>query len=278
MTYKTILVHCDAGKAVKHRLTVAAGLAERFDARLVGLFARPPFEAPVYFDAGSVFPMDDFFRAHEDAVKAEEAVAAEAFKAATKGKPIVTEWRAVDGYSDAVTTVQARYADLVVVGQAEAEQTATPSDLPEKVALATGRPVLVVPYIGAARPPGKVVMLCWNASREAARAASDALPLLRAADRVVVLMVDPDGEAADRAEPATEAAAWLARHGLKVAVQREVAADIDVGSLILSRAADLDADLIVMGVYGHSRIRELVMGGASRALLAGMTVPILMSH
>jgi nucleotide-binding universal stress UspA family protein len=164
------------------------------------------------------------------------------------------------------------------LGQAEPEPTATPSDLPETVALAIGRPVLVVPHIGA-KPPGKVVLLCWNASREAARAAADSLPFLKAAEKVIILAVDPATSSAGHgAEPGADVAAWLSRHGVKVTVQRDVAADSDVGGVILSRAADHDADLIVMGIYGHSRMREMVLGGVSRTLLRSMTVPVVMAH
>ena len=123
------------------------------------------------------------------------------------------------------------------------------------------------------------MLLCWNASREAARAAADALPFLKAAQKVIVLVVNPTVSAEGHgAEPGADAAAWLARHGVKVIVQRDVAPDADVGGVILSRAADHDADLIVMGIYGHSRMREMVLGGASRTLLASMTVPVFMSH
>ena len=276
MSYKTILVHCDASKSVSHRLDVAAELAQRFGARLVALHVRRPFETPVFFEGS--FPMDDFFRTYEEGVKADEAAASAAFAKATKGKHLTTEWRAADGYVDSELAVQARYADLVVLGQAEPEPTATPSDLPETVALATGRPVLVVPHIGA-KPPGKTVLLCWNSSREAARAAADALPFLTAAEKVIVLVINPTASAEGHgAEPGADAAAWLTRHGVKVTVQRDVAPDADVGSVILSRAADHDADLIVMGIYGHSRMREMVLGGASRTLLGSMTVPVFMSH
>jgi nucleotide-binding universal stress UspA family protein len=276
MSYKTILVHCDASKSVSKRLDVAAELAQRFSARLVGLHVRRPFETPVFFDGG--FAMDDFFKIYEAGVKADEAAASAAFEKAVKGRHLMTEWRTADGFVDGEVSVQSRYADLVVVGQAEPEQTATPSDLPESVALATGRPVLVVPYIGA-KPPGKVVLLCWNASREAARAATDALPFLKAAEKVVLLAINPEASAAGHgAEPGTDAAAWLSRHGVKVSVQRDVAPDADVGSVILSRAADHDADLVVMGIYGHSRMREMVLGGASRTLLGSMTVPVFMAH
>jgi nucleotide-binding universal stress UspA family protein len=277
MSYKTILVHCDASKSVSHRLDVATDLAQRFGARLVGLHVRRRFETSIFLDGG--FAMDDFFNIYDEGVKADETEARAAFtKTTTKGQELTTEWRAVDGYVDSELAVQARYADLVVAGQAGPEPTATPSDLPETVALTTGRPVLLMPFIGA-KPPGKIVLLCWNASREAARAAADALPFLKAAQKVIVLVVNPTVSAEGHgAEPGADAAAWLARHGVKVIVQRDVAPDADVGGVILSRAADHDADLIVMGIYGHSRMREMVLGGASRTLLASMTVPVFMSH
>lgn len=279
MTYKTILVHCDAQKTASQRLGIAAELAERFGSHLVGIHVRPPFELPALLDVGSAFPLDDLFREHEELLKANEAAASEAFAAAIKGRHLSAEWRVADGYPDVVLTVNARYADLVVLGQAEPDPLSAFADLPETVALATGRPTLVVPYIGAPSSPAKVAMLCWNASREAARAARDALPLLKAASKVVVLVVEPEPSATGHgAEPGADVAAWLARHGVKVVVQREAAPDADVGELILSRAADLDAGLIVMGVYGHSRLHELILGGASRTMLASMTVPVLMSH
>jgi nucleotide-binding universal stress UspA family protein len=278
MAYKTILVHCDAAKNVAHRLGVAAELAQQQGAHLIGFHARPPFQTPVFFDGG--FPMDDFFKSYEASVKADLAVASAAFEKATKGRHLSTEWRVVDGFVENDLAIQARYADLLVLGQADPESSLpTPTDLPETVALASGRPVLMVPYIGVTSPPGKTVMLCWNASRESARAASDALPLLRAADKVIVLVVDPRASADGHgAEPGADVAARLARHGVKVTVQRDVAADADVGSVILSRAADHDVDLIVMGLYGHSRLREMVLGGVSRSLLASMTVPVFIAH
>jgi nucleotide-binding universal stress UspA family protein len=278
MSYQTILVHCDAGKKVACHLDVAAELASRFGSVFVGLHAQPPFETPAF--AEGAFGMAPIYKAYEEGAKADLAASRAAFDKALKGKHLPREWRLVDDFAEEALTTAARYADLLVVGQSTADNdTATPANLPESVALATGRPVLVVPHIGAARPPGKKVMLCWNASRESARAASDSLPFLKAADEVVVLIVDPKASANGHgAEPGADVATWLARHGVKVTIQREAASDADVGDVILSRAADLDIDLIVMGAYGHSRMRELVMGGVSRTLLSSMTVPVLMSH
>lgn len=277
MGYKTILVHCDAGRRTAVRLKLACDLAGRFDAHMVGLHVRELFQAPAFTDAGPA--MDSLYRSYETAVKAEEAMAAAAFRDAVAGKGISSEWSVTDGFVADILPAQARSADLVVVGQAEpgSPPTSTPRNLAEEVAMAGECPVLMVPYIGAAKPPGKTVMLCWNDSREAKRAATGALPLLKAADKTIILIIDrkarPDGEA-----PGADVARWLARHGVKVTVQHDTAADSDVGGVILSRAADHDIDLIVMGIYGHSRMRELVLGGASRTLLASMTVPLLVAH
>jgi len=278
MSYKTILVHCDASAKLAQRLDVAVDLAQRHGARLVGIHVQAPFDFPAFADG--MMPMDDLFTSYEAAAKADHDAAQAAFEKAAKGTHLPTEWRLVKGYVENELAVHARYADLLVVGQADPDAVSmTPTDLPETAALSSGRPTLVVPHIGVRSMPGKTVMLCWNASRESARAASDALPFLAAAEKVVVLVVDPRSSACGHgAEPGADVATWLARHGVKVTVQRDVAADADVGSVILSRAADHGVDLIVMGIYGHSRMREMILGGASRTLLSSMTASVLMGH
>ncbi|MGZ5903958.1 MAG: universal stress protein [Reyranella sp.] len=277
MGYKTILVHCDASRGTAGRLGIAVDLADRFGGHVVGLHVRQAFQAPAFTDAGPA--MDSLYRTYETTMRAEEAMATAAFRDAVGSQGISSEWRVADGYVDEVLAGEARVADLVIVGQAEPDSppTATPDDLAEDIAMAAECPVLIVPYIGAAKPPGKTVMLCWNDSREAKHAAIGALPLLAVADKVIVLIIDPKASH-DREEPGADVAVWLARHGVKVTVQRDSAADSDVGGVILSRAADYDVDLIVMGIYGHSRMRERVLGGASRTLLASMTAPLLVAH
>ncbi len=150
---------------------------------------------------------------------------------------------------------------------------------PEHVAFASGRPVLVVPYAGHFESVGGRVLIGWNATREAARAVNDAMPLLAIADAVTVLTIDPRaGPDAHGELPGADISLHLARHGVKADIERTVSADIPVGDVLLSRAADLGAELLVTGAYGHSRVRELLLGGATRALLRSMTVPVLMSH
>src|SRR5437879_4657279 len=185
MGYKTILVHCDAGRTTGPRVAVALSLAEQFDAHLVGLHVRQRFEAPMFTDA--TVALDALYKSYEEAVKAEEAASSAAFQGALADKRRSSKWRVVDGYAEDTLTAAARYADLVVVGQREPEPTpeATPPDLAEKLALHSERPIMVVPHIGAARPPGRTIMVCWNGLREASRAATGALPLLKAAERVI---------------------------------------------------------------------------------------------
>jgi nucleotide-binding universal stress UspA family protein len=139
--------------------------------------------------------------------------------------------------------------------------------------------VLLVPYAGRFPAVGRKVLIAWNAGREAARAVVDALPLLARASTVHVVSFNPEKGGADHgAVPGADIAQFLVRHGIKVVVHRQNNGGVDVGNQILSRAADLEIDLIVMGAYGHARMREMVLGGVTRTLLETMTVPVLMSH
>ena len=174
----------------------------------------------------------------------------------------------------------ARYADLAILGQADENdpQTGDP-EFAGDVILGSGRPVLMVPYIGALRRPGRRIMVAWDASREAARAVSDALPLLQAADLVQVLIVNPRrGERAHGEEPGADIATHLARHGVKVEVKVFDQRDLSVSDVILARIADEGIDLLVLGAYGHARLREMMLGGVTRDLLRTMTVPLFMAH
>ncbi|MBL6614165.1 MAG: universal stress protein [Reyranella sp.] len=274
MTYKTILVDCDASEKVGHRLAVAVQLAKRHGAHLIGAHVRAPITPPVFSD-GTV-PAESVLDAFEAAAKSEEAAASSAFTAAIKSAGLSTEWCVAEGYADAVLGERARYADLLVLGQTDPDAaTRSPPALPESVVLASGKPAIVVPHVGARSEPGKTIMLCWNGSRESARAASDALPFLKQAEKVIVFVVK---HAPQDLSTEADVKTWLGRHGVEAIIQHDVATDADVGGLILSRAADQSVDLIVMGLYGHSRLREMVLGGASRSLLASMTVPVLMAH
>jgi nucleotide-binding universal stress UspA family protein len=276
MGFKTMLVHVDTGRSAPARLKLSADLAARFAAHVTGLYVRRPFQAPAFSDAGPA--MDSLYRTYENTAKADEALATAAFRDLIGGTSLSSEWRVTDGLAEEIVAAHARYADLVIVGQSEPDDaTTTPSDLAETVVIASERPVLIVPHIGVTKPPGKTVLLCWNGTREAARAVTGALPILKKADKVIILLVDPRNDGNPEG-PGARVATWLSRHGVKVVIKRDTAGGSDIGGIILSRAADQDADLVVMGLYGHSRMREWVLGGASRTLLASMTVPLLVAH
>ena len=173
MSFKTILVHCDAGKTAIGRLEIATQLASCFESTLVGLHATPRLDIPSFAEGVDIVT---FVSAYEESARATKVSSHAAFDRAVAGKALSTEWCLADGRADDLLTACSRYADLTIVGQSDGEDASTPARLPGSVALASGRPVLVVPRSGARKPVGKVAMLCWNASRESARAATDALP------------------------------------------------------------------------------------------------------
>lgn len=277
MTYKTILVHLDHRPRAPVRLELALRLAERFDAHVVGLYATGAVRLPsyAYSDGG---PALQELLAQRQAETAKQARQRFQDVAGRHGGSRF-EWRESRSDPDAAMRMSARYADLVVAGQPEESDEGSLRGLGEELALSAGRPVLFVPYVGQVADIGRRVLVAWDAGREAARAVTDALPFLQRAEHVEVASFDPErGARRHGEEPGADVGLYLARHGVKVSVARQSNAGFETGGQILSRAADGGADLIVMGAFGHSRVRELVLGGATRTLLEAMTVPVLMSH
>ena len=170
----------------------------------------------------------------------------------------------------------ARGFDLSLVQQNDPEQPGYENLIITAALFDSGRPVLIVPHIQTDGLRLNRVMLCWDGSRNAARAIADAQPFLTRAKAITLVTVSADGKSDDMRDAAI--ARHLARHHLKVEVENVIATDLDVPNAILSHAADTSADFIVMGGYGHSRLREFILGGATRGILATMTVPTLMSH
>ncbi|MBI2961620.1 MAG: universal stress protein [Betaproteobacteria bacterium] len=276
MGYKSILVHMDNSARAAARLEIAVRLARQHDAHLVGLHTLSVFSLPSYALAEAGNSILDFQRrsAGESAQRAEAQ-----FKKAAEGEGLPSvEWRqSFDDVLEAVA-LHARYVDLIVLGQTDpADDGGVAPEFPAMLTLAAGRPVLIIPYVGKFDALGKRALVAWNASRESTRAVTDAIPMLKLADTVNVVAFNP--RSPDHGQvPGADIGLYLARHGLRVEVSHYRAEDIDAGNQLLSRAADLGSDLIVMGAYGHSRLRETVMGGVTRTILESMTVPVLMSH
>jgi nucleotide-binding universal stress UspA family protein len=275
LSYKTILVHIDAGERWRTRLHVAARLQQRFESHLVGLYALSSAHLPG-------FTLPEMSASLAEVRKITEGWARRAREEFDRLTGLAgltnAEWRASPEDAAAAVPLHARYADLVVIGQPDPEQPAgLEASFAHRVVLAASRPVLVIPYAGEFDVIGKRVLLAWNASREAARAATDSLPMLRAADRVTVVCINPKAPLHGE-QPGADIALYLARHGVRSEVSNLQGSDIDAGNQLLSYAADLSADLIVMGAYGHSRLSEVVLGGVTRTLMGSMTVPVLMAH
>jgi nucleotide-binding universal stress UspA family protein len=245
MALTDMLVYADTSPACVERLDLACRLAHRFEAYLV-------------------------------AVCPEDSVAVgERFAKMLRQENLDGEWELAVGLPAPYVTRRAQAIDLLILGQRTPDH-ATRLDAPEEVVLACGRPVLVVPYAGHRDRIGETAIIAWNGSREAARAVQDALPLLAASASVTVLLVNPEEEA--DIDDADQLVVHLARHGLN-AGKRVVRQDvIAVSDTILAQIASLGADLLVMGAYGHSRLREMILGGVTREILRKMSVPILMAH
>ena len=171
----------------------------------------------------------------------------------------------------------ARRFDLAIVAQAKPEPSAVEEKIAESALFDSGRPVIFVPHIHKAPLKLDHIMVCWDGSRPATRAIADAMPLLERSGRVEVVIVANERGKQQEIE-GVDIGQRLSRHGLNVEVQRITRGDLDVADALLSHATDADVDFIVMGGYGHSRLREFVLGGVTNSILRSMTVPVLMSH
>jgi len=282
MSYKTILVHVDKSEGVNERINLAATIALNEDAHLIG--AAPTGVSRYIYQSGMLGDTSGFsahLEEHLELLRQQGKEALAAFEAGVKRLGVSSfESQLIDDEAGAGMSLLARYSDLVVIGQTNLEEPSpsTLPDFPEFVVLNSGRPVLIVPYAGHAKTAGKRIAIAWDASVSATRAVVSAIPLLQRADNVDVLVFNPEVEGDVHGEqPGADIALYLARHGIKVNVTRQKTR-VDIGNALLSSIVDLASDMLVMGGYGHSRFREILLGGVTRTVLESMTVPVLMSH
>ena len=278
MAFKDIIVPIDRTEACKGRVEAALNLAAGHGAHVTGVAViyKPyiPPHAEVEISA-------DIMELRERGLREAAEEAGAAFQAQLDASGCSGDWRTVEGDPFDVLTEQARYGDLLVMSQNKSAGDLLPGghEMPDRVILSAGRPVLVVPYIYSGAAIGKRVMVAWDAGRMAARAVHDALPILQGAENVTIMVANPKPGAEGHGDlPGADLAAHLARHGVNATADHTVSNDLAIGDLLLSRAADDQADMMVLGAYGHARWRELVMGGVTAHILEHMTVPVLMSH
>lgn len=275
---RSILLHLDASPRSGHRLALTHELAARHAARVTALYASAPMalSLPYAMTQGTeeLLPMlqqlDIDYRDNARALfdRAES----------TESHPFV--WRELTGGAVIAGVAHAALcSDLTILGQHDASDPLTvgvPSDFVPSVLLASGRPALVMPWVDTGTTCGRNPLIAWKATRESAHALTAAIPFLRHSERIHLTIADDDGTAAERA---TAIAEYVRSHGVQAPILRHASVPAaTAGDALLSLAADVGADLLVMGCYGHSRARELVLGGASRTILQTMTLPVLMAH
>jgi nucleotide-binding universal stress UspA family protein len=274
---KDLVVNLTIGATRGFAGDYAVSVAEAFSAHVAAIaFAYDPVLPPTLMGG---IPAD-FIESQRAEAEAGAGAAVARFEEAARRAGVSAESRMLTASVAAASDLFGRIArrfDLAVIGQADPDRT-TPDELVAETTLfQAGRPILLVPYIQKAGLKLDKVPLCWDGSRSAARAAADAAPFLARAGLIEVLIVSGERGKSDEI-PGADIAQHLARHELKVDVKRIVATETDVANTILSYVADAGADFIVMGGYGHSRLREFILGGVTRGILEAMTVPTLMSH
>ena len=296
MALKDILVGVDPSTAGEGRLKLALNLVRAHQAHITACYVmREEHGAPgpilpgvpvnpgpgilVAPEAGPTLgdtvptPISPASREAERAEQVEEL-----FRTELRAHGLGGEWHLLSPGETALFIDLAKGFDLTILGQLSPEIRST-GFRPDEIIIATGRPVLMVPYAGTFDTVGKRVLVAWDGTREAARAANDALPLLENAEAVTVMFVGARETALAEQRPSIERMVHhLQRHGIPARTEETLQGDLRISDVLLSRAADLAADLLVAGAYHHSQLREALVGGVSRELLDHMTVPVLMSH
>ena len=273
MSLKHLLVHLDSSERTPERLGLAVTLAQKHGARLTGLFA----------ETGSLGGSTVGLRSPENIARAAGEARA-AFEAGAAAAGLTTDWWQVEAgdYGQVVgwTVVCCRYVDLAVFGQHDPEhESPLPADMVDQVLLNSGRPVLVVPYVGRYPDIGKRVLVAWTGSREAARAVNDAIPLMQGADEVTVLSLQQASHGGAAAPvPPVDIVVHLRAHGVAAAYERVIIDELGAVDNVLNRAAEGSADLTVIGAYGHSGFPFLQRSSTTRDILRMMTTPVLLSR
>ncbi|MDO9430001.1 MAG: universal stress protein [Phenylobacterium sp.] len=278
MSYRDILVVMDQAESGAMRARLGADLASRWNARLSGLF--PTSDFLLQFGAAEALTglspadIDRILRDHVKAVEDASEIARTNFEAAAGEAGVASDWMTVNGDHDDALVACARRTDLTIMPNRMVIHMGQRRVDAANVGVACGGPVLITPHDDYAPPIGKRVLIAWNGSREASRALRDGWPFIETAEEVHVLIVSPHGEGG----PDGVLQRLLERHGIEANLIVDPSEDESAADVIERQMAEFDVDLLIMGLYGRSRLRELVLGGVSRQLLKDMPAPILMSH
>ncbi len=275
---KDIVVNLSVTGKLNTARDYALSVASTLEAHVSAVAYRyEPYVPGMVFDSSVVSGVIEAQRVEYEK-SAKQAIAG--FEEAARRAAVSSDVRTIEASLAGAAEDFAAYArtfDLSIVGQPEPDDGVAADLIAEAALFGSGRPAVIVPYIQKAGLKLDHVTVCWDGGRPAARAVADALPFLRRSKTIEVLTVETEKSRSSEIRGA-DLAQHLARHRLKVELNSMPAADIDVGAAILSHVADTGSDFLVMGAYGHSRLREFVLGGATRGILDAMTLPVLMSH
>ncbi len=274
-----IAIHLNDDTVCERRMDIGLRLAKERGAQAVGVY--PSASVAGLQQDENILPQDVRTTLRKRRDEHREATRAQ-FLDKAQALGVQAQWRTPHGDAEDGLTLHARYCDLLVMSKADSTDSLTSlrPNLPEAVVMASGRPVLLLPNFGTIDTIGQRVLLCWDQRREAARAFSDAAPLLRHSQALTIVEIDRDDKRAqdldihenDLADYCVSLGYPKPKHLLKDSK------GYGVGNVILNTATDTDADLIVMGAYGHSRMRQWIMGGATSTLLSTLTVPVLLAN
>lgn len=278
---KDILVHLDDSEGCSHRIRTAISLATKHDAHILGVALKIKSTIAEYI--GEALP-SGFQEAQRQAVEESARKALDRFEKAAKEAGVSFETTTIErsaAKAPAALAFYARHSDISILAQTDYDKGGAGfnTTLYEAVLFESGRPIYLVPYVGKKNQPVKTAVVAWDGGAKSARAVNDAIPLLQDREETIILVINPDDrEGAHGQKPGEDIAAHLSRYGIKSRVERSTIRDIDIDKAILNFLAESGADLLVMGAYGHSRLREKAFGGVTQNILKEMTAPVLMSN
>ncbi len=280
MSYHTILVSINDIKSSLELIKSAVLLAKKHDAHLIGLHVTTALDVPSF--AGTIDFPDSVYEDHRVASEQRASLVQGEFESATKREQVSSEWHTVTSMTTQIghkVVDHARCVDLAIVAQGDEEGAENGQlDLPEQLLMESGRPVLIIPNKAEIRSIGDYPLLAWNGSRESSRAAFDAIPVFQDAKEVQAVSISSKHSDSDSDLAGSEIATALSRYGINIKTSHVITGGKRVDECIFSKIKDSGADLLVMGGYGRSRLREYVFGGVTRRILKNMSVPVLMSH
>lgn len=272
-------IHLSNDRFCEKRIDAGIMLAKEHGSQLVGIY---PTEGLTGYSFNDSLISGDIRKALSARNEEFAQKAIKLFSDKTSAAGIKSETRSPRGETEEVLALHARYCDLLLMSKVDNNEGSggLVANLAESVVMSAGRPVLMIPNVGKIESIGDRILYCWNQRREAARAFNDASPFLSKCEELAILEIDRDNESLEKAaiKPEDFANYCVSLNYVKPTVLIKYSDGVGVGNTILNSASDMASDLIVMGAYGHSRMRQWIMGGASRTLLSTMTVPVLLSH